>query len=148
MMLRADHVAGGFFVAFGLLVIALSGDLPMGDLSLPGAGFMPKILACFTILFGLVLAARASESKPFVMISWSDAQHAGMVAAITAIAIGIYDWLGFLTTMIVLMFALLVVIERRNYVRAAAYSTGVVLITYVTFEYVLKTPLNTGPFGF
>jgi len=148
MMLRADHVAGGFFVAFGLLVIALSGDLPMGDLSLPGAGFMPKILACLTILFGLVLAARASESKPFVMISWSDAQHAGMVAAITAIAIGIYDWLGFLTTMIVLMFALLVVIERRNYVRAAAYSTGVVLITYVTFEYVLKTPLNTGPFGF
>jgi len=148
MMLRADHVAGGFFVAFGLLVIALSGDLPMGDLSLPGAGFMPKILACLTILFGLVLAARASESKPFVMISWSDAQHAGMVAAITAIAIGIYDWLGFLTTMIVLMFALLVVIERRNFIRAAAYSAGVVLITYVTFEYVLKTPLNTGPFGF
>ncbi|HTS42128.1 MAG TPA: tripartite tricarboxylate transporter TctB family protein [Xanthobacteraceae bacterium] len=148
MMLRADHVAGGFFVVFGLLVIALSGDLPMGDLSLPGAGFMPKILACLTILFGLVLAARASESKPFVMISWSDAQHAGMVAAITAIAIGIYDWLGFLTTMIVLMFALLVVIERRNFIRAAAYSAGVVLITYVTFEYVLKTPLNTGPFGF
>jgi hypothetical protein len=50
--------------------------------------------------------------------------------------------------MVLLMFALLIVIERRDIVRATSYSLGVVLITYVTFEYVLKTPLNTGPFGF
>lgn len=42
MTLRSDHVAGGFFVAFGILVIALSGDLPVGDLSMPGAGFLPN----------------------------------------------------------------------------------------------------------
>ncbi len=148
MTLRSDHVAGGFFVAFGILVIALSGDLPVGDLSMPGAGFLPKILAFLTIVFGLTLAVRASESKAFVALEWSNISHAGMVVAITAIAIAVYDWLGFLTTMVLLMFALLIVIERRNIVRATSYSLGVVLITYVTFEYVLKTPLNTGPFGF
>ena len=68
--------------------------------------------------------------------------------AITALATAVYDWLGFLTTMVLLMFALLTVIERRNILRAATYSLAIVLITYVTFEYVLKTPLNTGPFGF
>ena len=30
MTLRADHVAGAAFVAFGILVFALSGDLPFG----------------------------------------------------------------------------------------------------------------------
>ena len=55
MTLRADHVAGTFFVCVGLLIIALSGDLPTGTLSLPGSGFMPKIVAVLTIFFGLVL---------------------------------------------------------------------------------------------
>ena len=36
MTLHADHVAGAFFVGIGLLVIALSGDLPIGTLSPPG----------------------------------------------------------------------------------------------------------------
>ena len=60
MTLRADHVAGAFFICVGLLIIALSGDLPTGTLSLPGSGFMPKILAVLTIFFGLVLTLRAS----------------------------------------------------------------------------------------
>jgi hypothetical protein len=148
MTLRSDHVAGGFFIVFGILVIALSGDLPIGDLSMPGAGFLPKILAFLTIVFGLTLAARASESKPFATLHWSDARHAAMVVAITALATAVYDWLGFLTTMVLMMVALLIVIERRDILRAVVYSLSIVLITYVTFEYVLKTPLNTGPFGF
>jgi hypothetical protein len=148
MTLRSDHVAGGFFIAFGILVIVLSGDLPMGGLAMPGAGFLPIILAVLTIVFGLTLAVRASESKIFAALEWTNIRHAGLVVAITALAIGVYDWLGFLTTMVLLMFALLVVVEHRNLARAAVYSLGVVLITYVTFEYVLKTPLNTGPFGF
>ena len=44
MTLRTDHVAGAIFVAFGLLVFAVSGDLPFGTLSFPGAGMMPKLV--------------------------------------------------------------------------------------------------------
>jgi hypothetical protein len=147
MTLRVDHVAGAFFVCVGLLVIALSGDLPTGTLSLPGSGFMPKIIAVLMIFFGLVLALRASVSKHFVTVPWSDAQHAAQVVAITAIGAALYDWLGFLTTNILLMFALLVIIERRKLLPAAIYSVSVVAITYVLFVHLLKTPLQTGPFG-
>ena len=147
MVLRADHVAGAFFVGTGVLVIALSGDLPTGTLSLPGSGFMPKIIAVLMIFFGLVLTVRAGESKPFATVPWLDAKHAAMVIAITAIAAALYEWLGFLTTNILLMFALLVVIERRKLLPAAVYSVGVVGITYVLFVYLLKTPLQTGPLG-
>lgn len=148
MTLRADHVAGAFFIIFGLLVIALSGDLPTGNLSLPGSGFMPKIIAGLTIFFGLVLTLRASESKAFATLSWSDAKHAALVVALTAVAIAVFEWLGFLTTDVLLIFALLVVIERRRLLPATVYSLGVVVTTYVLFVYVLKTPINTGPFGF
>jgi len=148
MTLRADHVAGAFFVAFGILVIAISGDLPMGTLSFPGSGFMPKILAGLTILFGGVLALRAGESKPLVEVSFNDAIHAGLVVVITAAATYVFDWLGFLTTDVLMIFALLVVIERRRLLPATIYSVGVTVFTYVLFVYVLNTPINTGPFGF
>ncbi len=148
MTLRADHVAGAFFIIFGLLVIALSGDLPTGNLSLPGSGFMPKIIAGLTIFFGLVLALRANESRVFATLSWGDAKHAALVVALTAVAIAVFEWLGFLTTDVLLIFALLVVIERRRLLPATVYSLGVVVTTYVLFVYVLKTPINTGPFGF
>ena len=148
MTLRADHVAGAFFIGLGALVFALSGDLPTGSLSMPGSGFLPKILAGLSILFGVVLILRARESRPFTELQWIDGKHAALVVAITAAGIAVFDWLGFLTTMVVLMFALLVFIERRNVLYAAIYSMGVVLLTYVTFVYVLKTPLPIGPFGF
>ena len=148
MTLRADHVAGAFFVGFGLLVLALSGDLPTGSLSMPGSGFLPKIVAVLTIFFGAVLALRGSEGRPFVTVSWDDVKHAGMVVAITAAAVALFERLGFLTTNVLLIFALLVVIERRRLLPAAVYSIGVVGVTYVLFTYALKTPLQTGPLGF
>jgi putative tricarboxylic transport membrane protein len=148
MTLRADHVAGAAFVAFGVLIIALSGDLPIGGLSMPGSGFLPKILAGFMIAFGVVLVVRGGESRPFAEIEWSDARHAAAVTAITAIAVYFFETLGFLTTMVAMMFVLLIAIERRPLLNAVLYSVGVVGVTYLTFVYVLKTPLVTGPFGF
>ena len=59
MILRADHVAGAAFVIFGAAIIALSRDLPVGQLSMPGSGFLPMIVATLTIIFGLILILRA-----------------------------------------------------------------------------------------
>ena len=148
MTLRADHVAGAAFIAFGLLVLALSGDLPMGQLSMPGSGFLPKILAGFTIAFGIALVIRAGESKPFAELEWTDMVHAAAVTVITGVAIYYFEALGFATTMVAMMLVLLVGVERRPVLHAVLYSVGVVGLTYMTFVYVLKTPLVTGPFGF
>jgi hypothetical protein len=148
MILRSDHVAGAAFIAFGLLVIAISGTLPFGNLSSPGSGFLPTILSVLLMLFGGTLMVRAGESRPFAELTWTDAKHAAMVVLITALAVAGFEWLGFVTTNVLMMFALLVAIERRGLLPAAVYSVGVVVTTYVLFVYVLKTPLETGPFGF
>jgi tripartite tricarboxylate transporter TctB family protein len=148
MTLRADHAAGGVFVAFGLVVLAMSGDLPFGTLSFPGAGMMPKLVAGAMIFFGLVLIVRARESAPLANISRGDLWHAARVTAITAAAIALYQTLGFIVTMTLLLFALIFGAERRNPLYAGVFSIGVVLVTYVLFTVALKTPLDRGIFGF
>jgi|SRR5664279_2126199 len=141
MIIRADHVAGGAFVIFGGAIIALSGDLPVGQLSMPGSGFLPMIVATLTILFGLILVLRAQESAPFAELAWDDGKHAVIVTVITAAAIALYEHLGFFFTMLLMMLVLLIVAERRNPIRAGIYSVAIVLFTYVSFVYGLKTPL-------
>ena len=148
MTLRADHVAGAAFVVFGAAIIALSGDLPFGQLSMPGSGFLPKIVAVLMIVFGLALIVRARESEAYSTVSWADGKHAAMVTAITAAGIALYTVLGLVITMVAMIVALLVVIERRNPLYAAGYALTVVLITYVSFEYLLKTPMPESPFSY
>ena len=89
---------------------------------------------------------RAGESKPFAEIEWNDAVHAAAVTIITAAAVYFFEKLGFATTMVLMMLALLIAIERRPPHYALLYSVGVVGLTYVTFVYVLKTPLVAGEF--
>jgi Tripartite tricarboxylate transporter TctB family len=146
--LRSDHIAGGAFVAFGLFVFALSGDLPFGTLSFPGAGMMPKLIAGFLISFALLLILRAKESAPVATVPWGDLPHAARVVAITAAAIALYQTLGFAITMALLLFALTFVTERRNPIIAAAFSIGAVGLTYLLFTVALKTPLERGILGF
>jgi putative tricarboxylic transport membrane protein len=148
LVLRSDHIAGGAFGAFGALVLALSGDLPVGTLSFPGAGMMPKLMAVLLIVFGVLLVIRAGESPPLASLSWSDLPHAARVVLITAVAIALYQVLGFLITMALMLFALTFAAERRHPLAAAAFSIGVVALTYLLFTVALKSPLERGLLGF
>ena len=148
MTLRTDHIAGGFFIVFGIVVLAISGDLPIGRLSMPGAGMMPKLVASLIIVFGLILVLRGRESEPLASLRWNDLPHAIRVIGITAVAVLLYTTLGFAVTMALLLFTLIAGAERRNPLHAALYSIGVVALTYFLFAVALKTPLEQGIFGF
>ena len=84
MILRRDHLAGGLFVAAGLLVFAVSGDLPVGSMAMPGAGMMPKLVTSLMLAFGVIVLLRAGESPPLAEVSWADLTHAARVIAVTA----------------------------------------------------------------
>ena len=126
------------------MVFALSGELPFGSVSAPGAGMMPRVAAGAMMLFAALLIAGARESPPAASIDWSDRAHAGLVVLITAAAVIAYRPLGFLITMALLVFALLVVVERRRLAGAAAYSIGLTLFAYWLFGKALKSPLERG----
>jgi hypothetical protein len=143
-MLRSDHVTAGACVLVGALIFATSTDLPTGAWSMPGAGMFPKLLAALIIGFGLLLLVRARDSTPFTEINWGDLPHALRVGVITAVAVAAYETVGFIVTMTLLMFVLLVGAERQNVFRAGLFSVGITLLTYFLFTVALKTPLEQG----
>ena len=136
------------FIALGAVVFAISGDLPFGSLTAPGAGMLPKLAAGLMMLFAALLVVSARESPPVASIDFSDWRHAGLLLAIAAAAVLAYRPLGFLITMSLLVFLLLVVVERRNVLRAAAYSIALTLFAYWLFGKALKSPLERGVFWF
>jgi len=144
MILRRDHIAGCLFVLAALGVLVLSGDLPVGSMAMPGAGMMPKLVLGLMIVFGLVLMLRARESPPMATLLWADLPHAIQVVVLAAVAVALYTVLGFIITMSLLLFSLLVVVERRSLVPAAAFSIGVTVFAYFLFATVLKSPLPHG----
>jgi hypothetical protein len=144
LTLRSDHMAGAALAVFGILVLAVSGDLPVGTLAFPGAGMMPKLCAALLIVFGLIVVVRGRDSAPLATLSWQDLPHALRIVAIAAAAILLYERLGFLITMTLLLFALVFGVERRPILRAASFSIGVVALTYALFTMALKTPLEPG----
>jgi hypothetical protein len=125
-------------------VFALSGELPFGSLSAPGAGMMPKLAAGLMMLCAALLVAAGRESAPLASMDWSDRGHAARVVLITAAAVLAYRPLGFLISMAFLVFALLVMVERRNVLLAALYSVVLTVAAYALFGKALKSPLERG----
>jgi hypothetical protein len=132
VILRRDHIAGGLFVVAGIVLFAVSGDLPIGSMAMPGAGMLPKLIIGLMIVFGLMLTAQAHHSPPFATIAWDDLPHALCVRI----------------TMALMLFGLLVAVERQSLIRAALFSIGVPVGADLLFGTLLKSPLPRGLLGF
>ena len=148
MIVRRDHIAGGVFIVAGVLVFALSDDLPFGTLASPGAGMMPKLALIALIGFSAILFVRAGESPPFAEIAWSDFRHAATVVAVAAVGVALYTAIGFVLTISLMLFVLIYLVERQNPLRAVAVSIGVTVGAYFLFNTLLKSPLPPAPFWF
>lgn len=148
MVVRRDHVAGlGIAAAMGGVWL-MSGDLPVGSLSMPGAGMMPKLIVIIGAVLALAVAAGGGKSPPVAEVDWSDLPHALAVMAVTIPAAAIYTGAGFVVSMTLLLLTLLVAVEKRGLVGALAFSIGVALCTYLLFGTVLKSPLPQGVMPF
>jgi Tripartite tricarboxylate transporter TctB family len=147
MTLRRDHVAGGLFVVGGLLVLAVSGDLPFGTLASPGAGMLPTLAVTLMMAFGLILLAQAWRSPLLAEVNWTDLPHAGRVAVVAAAAATLYVPLGFALTIPLLLFTLIFLVERRPVLPAVLFSVGATTAIYALFTLVLRTPLPRSLLG-
>jgi putative tricarboxylic transport membrane protein len=141
MTLRTDHVAGIAAIIIGVVVLAFSGDLPLGSLSFPGAGMWPMIG------LGALICLGAGSSRPIAEVGWSDMRHAALVTAATAVAIAFYSTLGFIVIATFLL-AGLVMLERRHPLVALVYGASVSVAVYALFTILLKSPLERGLIGF
>ena len=105
---------------------------------------MPKLMTGLMMLFAGLVLLSARESPPLSTVDFSDKGHALLVLVVTSVAVAFYQRLGFLITMSALVFGLLVIVERRKLIHAAAYSAGITLFAYWLFGKALKSPLERG----
>jgi hypothetical protein len=148
MTLHRDHVAGGAFFAAGLIVLAISGDLPFGTLASPGAGMLPTLAVGLIMAFAVVLVVNGRSSPVMAAIRWPDLPHALRVLAVSAAGTALYTRLGFLLTMSLVLLSLTFAVERRPFMRALVFSVGVTILVYLLFSRLLRTPMPQGVLGF
>jgi len=128
----------------GALVLAASTDLPFGTLASPGAGMMPTVVVALLMAFATILLLGAGASPPLASIDWSDAAHAARVIGATSAAVALYVPLGFIGSIMLLLFVLTFLVERKPFVRALAFSGGATLLAYLVFASMLNAPLPRG----
>src|SRR5262245_54065094 len=144
MNIRADQVAGGAFIILGILVFIIGWDLPFGRLTAPGAGMLPKLMAGLMIAFAAGIVINGQRSEKLSEVPWGDWPHAVLIILISGIATLLYATLGFLITMTLLAFSLLVIVEHKRLWAAATYAVLLTLFAYLLFGIALKAPLERG----
>jgi len=128
----------------GIAVFALSGDLPVGTLSSPGSGLLPKLVTSLMMFFGLIVILAGGSSGPLGTLQWSELPHAAKVLAVTCVVISLYTTIGFIASILLLLLGLTVAVERLPLVRAAVFSATMTGLTYVVFDVLLGVPLPVG----
>jgi hypothetical protein len=109
---------------------------------------LPVLVIVLMMAFGLAVLLQAGTSPPMAEIGWSDLPHALRVTAVAACAALAYNRLGFILTMMAMLFIFVFAIERRGLLASLAFSIPIPLVIYAAFEYLLKSPLERGLFWF
>jgi hypothetical protein len=144
VQVRRDYVAGGAMLIAGAFVLAASADLPFGTLASPGAGMLPTIVVVVLMAFATILLLGAGASPPIRAVDWTDAAHALRVVGATAAAVALYVPLGFIATIVLLLFVLTFLVERKPLLSALIFSGGATLLAYLVFATFLNAPLPRG----
>jgi Tripartite tricarboxylate transporter TctB family len=144
VQVRRDHVAGAALLLAGAGVLAASTDLPFGTLASPGAGMLPTVVVVVMMALAAVLVLTGGASPPMRDIAWGDAPHALRLLVVTGAAIAAYTWLGFIASMLAMLFVLTFLVERKPFLAAAGFSIGAAALAYLVFAILLNAPLPRG----
>lgn len=151
-MLTTDRVAGAALFVIGLFMIweSLIGArrLPLGSVRNPGPAYVPVLLASLLIVFGLIIIAMGVRATRMSAVQWTEWRHAiGILVACMFAALAL-ERLGYRTTLGVVLFSLLFVLERKKLWFATVFALALAMGTFYVFDTLLRVPLPRGPLGF
>lgn len=137
---------------FGAITAALSLQLPLGTLRLPGSGFFPLALGLALMALaaghGVKLHLARPKAAPTVAPAAPAADGAArrvvlFVAGVIA-AVALLKPLGYVFTSFLLMLVLLQILGLRSWYRSASIALVSAAASWVVFVHWLKIPLPSG----
>jgi cell division protein FtsW (lipid II flippase) len=139
--------AGVFFLLLAAVVIQQSvWVLRLFDHGQPGSGFMPFGLGVALAILALliILTNRGGDEKQVPFWAPKAWFHPLLAIVITAVYIVVFDDIGAITSVVILVVGWLFFVERKSVV--VSVTTGVLtgLAVYLLFDLLLQTPFPRG----
>jgi len=145
-MRHGGMVVAGFLAAVGALFIWQASLLDLGNLSLPGPGFFPLVLAVLLFLFAIVIGAdrwHTRSNGETVELGHRDVLIVLGAALLVPLT---FEWLGAYLSLGLFGVTVLVFIARVSLLLAIAASAAGMLACWYFFQQLLALRLPLGPF--
>ncbi len=142
-----QRYAGVFFLIVAAVVIQQSiWVLRLFDRGQPGSGFMPFGLGVVLAALATALIVTNLDRHEKHVSFWRPRAwlHPLLAVVITAVYIIVFDDIGAITSVIVLVTGWLLVVERKSVVVSAGTGLLTGLVVYLVFERLLQTPFPRG----
>lgn len=144
-----QRYAGLFFLAVATLVIQQSiWVLRLFDHGQPGSGFMPFGLGVIMGILAICLIATNLGPEERQVPFWEPKAwlHPLLAIFITAVYVVVFDDIGAITSVVVLVAGWLRFVERKSVVVSGATGVLTGLVVYLVFDRFLQTPFPRGLF--
>ena len=143
-----DHPGITQFILKKAAEARLARVYPIGTTDEPGPAYYPLVVAALLILFGALVFAFDGPSNRFEVASlWERGRPLAMLVVLAA-ATSMIGWAGFRLTLMLMLFILLVVVERLNLAISLAITLALPLGAFALLHNMLKVNLPVGVLGF
>jgi heme/copper-type cytochrome/quinol oxidase subunit 4 len=142
-----QRYAGVFFLAVAAVVIQQSvWVLRLFDHGQPGSGFMPFGLGVILGILAICLIATSRGPEERQVPFWEPKAwlHPLLAVIITSVYVVVFDDIGAITSVVVLVTCWLLFVERKSVVVSAGTGALAGLVVYLVFDRFLQTPFPRG----
>jgi hypothetical protein len=142
-----QRFAGVFFLAVAAVAIQQSvWVLRLFDHGQPGSGFMPFGLGVILGILAICLIATSRGPDERQVPFWEPKAwlHPLLAVIITSVYVVVFDDIGAITSVVVLVTCWLLFVERKSVVVSAGTGALTGLVVYLVFDRFLQTPFPRG----
>jgi putative tricarboxylic transport membrane protein len=152
-MEKAETAGGLLILTIGVVLLIAAYQLPYMVEHVPGPGFVPLWLSFGILASGAVVTAKAMRGRlrPGEPIEWPDRpgwRQVGVMLAALALALVLFDSLGFVITTTAFMTAVIFSLGVRSWVTLITAPIAAAAILYAVFAVWLGVPLPPGVLNF
>jgi len=142
-----QRYAGVFFLAVAAVAIQQSvWVLRLFDHGQPGSGFMPFGLGVILGILAICLIVTSRGPQERQVPFWEPKAwlHPLLAVIITSVYVVVFDDIGAITSVVVLVTCWLLFVERKSVVVSAGTGALTGLVVYLVFDRFLQTPFPRG----
>lgn len=139
--MRADVVAGGAFLAVGLLLVSTGLTFPEGVGGLPGAGFFPQVIGGVMALLACALLVQGYRTTATGTIMLSNLRQVGGTVALLLAYLLLWGT-GFFAVRTIVFLAVMLRFLGQGWPSALGYAAALTAFVYAAFDLGLNVSLE------